>query len=232
VSSGVTRRVALAVVAGALFDAPKALAEIARAFPLATSDGAVIRNFAIAPALAPGDLPGVIVAGAAKDAPVLYEFFDYACPFCRLASQELDLLLGPDSGMRLGLAHHPVLGPRSAETAMVVLAAHSLFGDAEAFRLHGRLIATPGPVGGDWALGLAETLGLDRARLKAQAARPETQATLDAHTGRALALGLRQTPSFVLGGYAFVGWPGPDAVQGFVGALRRCGGLACADAKK
>jgi protein-disulfide isomerase len=231
-SSALSRRATLALVAGAAFNARDARTEIVRAFPLATSEGSVIRNFAIAPALAPGDLPGVIVAGAAKDAPVLYEFFDYACPFCRLASQELDLLLGPESGMRLGLAHHPVLGPRSVETALVVLAARSLFGDAEAFRLHGRLFATPGPVGSDWALGLAETLGLDRARLKSQAAQPETQATLDAQVGRALALGLRQTPSFVLGGYAFVGWPGPDAVQAFVGALGRCGGLVCADATK
>jgi protein-disulfide isomerase len=228
----VTRRAALAVVAGALFDAPQARAEIARAFPLATPDGAVIRNFAIAPALAPGDLPGVTIAGAAKDAPVLYEFFDYACPYCRLASQELDLVLGPESGMRLGLLHHPVLGARSAEAALVVLAAKSLFGDAAALRLHGRLFEAPGRIGADKALALAETLALDPARLKAHAARPETRATLDAQASRAVALSLRQTPAFVLGGYAFIGWPGPETVQAFVQALQRCGGLACPEATK
>jgi protein-disulfide isomerase len=231
-SPRVSRRAALAVVAGAAFDARGARAEIARAVPLSTPEGAVIRNFAIAPALAPSDLPGLIRAGAAKGAPVLYEFYDYACPYCRLASQEVDLLLGPDSGMTIGLAQHPVLGERSVETALVVLAARSLSGDDEAFRLHSRLFATPGPVGADWALKIAETLGFDRARLKARAARPETRATLEAHIHRALALGLRQTPSFVLGGYAFIGWPGPETVQSFVEALARCGGLACTDAAK
>lgn len=231
-SSGVTRRAALAVVASALFDAPEARAEIARAFQVATPEGAVIRNFAIAPALAPDDLPGVITAGAAKDAPILYVFSDYACPFCRLASQELDLLLGPESGMRLGLLQHPVLGVGSANAALIVLAAKNLFGDAAALRLHDRLFETPGRVGADKALALAETLALDPARLKAQAARPETQAVLDAQVNRAMALGLRQTPAFVLGGYAFIGWPGPETIEGFVRSLGHCGGLACPDATK
>jgi protein-disulfide isomerase len=227
VSRRLTRRAALAVMAGAMFDAPCGWAESALAFPLETPDGATIRNFAISPALAPADLPGVIVAGAAEGAPVLYEFFDYSCPYCRLAAQELDLLLGPESGMRLGLLHHPVLGPRSAEAALFVLAAQKLYGDEAALRLHVRLFEAPGRMGADKARAVAESLSLDPARLTAEAGRGETQAVLDAHANRALALGLRQTPAFVLGNYAFIGWPGSAVVQEFVQALKRCGGLAC-----
>ena len=223
----VTRRAALAAVAGAMLDAPSGWAEDALAFALETPDGAVIRNFAISPVLAPADLPGVIVAGAAEGAPVLYEFFDYSCPYCRLASQDLDLLLGPESGMRLGLLHHPILGARSAEAALFVLAAQKLFGDEAALRLHVRLFEAPGRVGADKARAIAESLSLDPARLTAQAGSGEMQAILDAHANRALTLGLRQTPAFVLGDYAFIGWPGPEMVQGFAQALKRCGGLAC-----
>lgn len=232
-SHRVTRRLALAALA-ALGGAREASAEAAREkarFALETPEG-VINNFAIPPELAPADLPGVLVTGAAKTGPVLYEFFDYACPYCRLASQEVDLLLGPDSGMRLGLLHHPVLGEGSAQAARAVLATKTLFGDDAALRLHTRLFETPGRVGADKVVALAAALDLDAARLKTEADGAETRAILDAHAGRARALGLTRTPSFVLGGYAFVGWPGPDAVQAFVAAFQRCRGLACPEATR
>jgi protein-disulfide isomerase len=224
----VTRRFALAALAACAAGAPKARAE-GYAFALETPEGAVIRNFAIPKALAPADLPGVLLAGAAKAAPVLYDFFDYACPYCRLASQELDLLLGPEGGLRVGLLHHPVLGAGSEQAALAVLAAKSVFGEAAALRLHARLIAQPGRAGAAKALALAGELGLDPDRLRREAARAETRSILDAQAGRAVALGLRQTPAFVLGGYAFIGWPGPELAQNFARAVERCGGLACSE---
>lgn len=222
-----SRRGALAWVAGALLVAPAVRATVPNAFELTTADGLVIRNFAIDPALTPDNLPGVMMAGTATGAPVLYEFFDYACPYCRVAFQELELLLGPDSGLRVGLLHHPVLGANSSAVALVVLATMNLHGDAAALRLHSRLLDTPGRLGAARALAVAESLGLDAARLKAEAARTRTQAILGAQAHRALALGLKSTPAFVLGRYAFLGWPGPDTVHDFVRASQHCGGLAC-----
>jgi len=225
VSHRVTRRLALA--APAAFFAAASHAEISNAFALTTPEGDVIRNFAVPQNLAPSDLPGVLVEGGAKTGPILFEFFDYACPYCRMAAQELDFLLGADSGMRLGLLHHPVLGEGSAQAARAVLASAKIFGEEAALRLHARLFETPGRVGADKVLALAAAQNLDAARLEREAERAETKAVLDAHANRAKTLGLRQTPAFVLGGYAFVGWPGAATVERFVQATRQCGGLAC-----
>jgi len=227
----VTRR-SLVVALATLGGIPAARADVARAFLLETADGAVIRNFAIPKALAPTDLPGVLVAGAAKAAPVLYAFLDYACSFCRLASQELDLQLGPASGLRLGLLHHPVLGAGSQEAALVVIAARPLFGDSAALRLHMRLFEAPGRVGAEKALALAASMGLDPEQLKAETQSARTRAVLDTQSGRAVALGLLQTPAFVFGDYAFVGWPGTPMVRAFAEALKTCGGLACAPSER
>ena len=84
-------------------------AEPEQLFDIVTGDGAVVRNFCIAPGLSPSSLPGVIVSGGAKADLTLYEFFDYACPFCRTASEELEVLLQPGGGVRLGLVQHSVL---------------------------------------------------------------------------------------------------------------------------
>lgn len=227
-SKGFPRRTAMAFMTGALFGA-HSLASAEHAFQVETPEGDPIRNFAISPALAPANLPGVMVAGTAKNAPVLYEFFDYACPYCRIAFQELDVILGPDSDFRLGLVHHPVLGANSEKVAQIVIAARSLFGDAAAHRLHSLILDKPGRISVESTLALAQSLSLDRGRLEAQAMRPETRVVLEAHSRRAKEIGLKSTPSFVLGSYAFAGWPGPETVQSFVRNTRRCGGLACSD---
>ena len=224
----VLNRRSVFVAGAALFGAPSsARAEIPRVFDIATDDDAPIRNFRIAADLAPSNLPGVVLAGPPKAQLILYEFFDYACAYCRLAAQEIDLLLGPDAELRLGLAHHPILSPDSAEAARVVLAAATLFGDEAAYGLHERLFEAPGPAGGAKALAMAESLGLDARQLTQKAASAEIAAILAAQAGRAGALSLPQTPSFTLGGFAFVGWPGVRPVQGFVESMRKCAGLAC-----
>jgi len=226
----VLNRRSILVAAAILFRAPSsARAESPRSFYIATDEGAPIRNFRIAGELAPSNLPGVILAGPPRAELILYEFFDYACGYCRLAAQEVDLLLGADSEIRLGLVHHPILSPESAEAARVVLAAARLFGDEAAYRLHERMFEALGPVGAAKALAIADSLGLDAQRLAREAASAGIAAILAAHAGRASALSLPQTPSFTLGGFAFVGWPGDTSVRGFVESLRKCGGLACSE---
>lgn len=202
-------------------------AKFERAFDIATADGAPIRNFRIEAGRAPSDLPGVILAGSPKAGLILYEFFDYACAYCRIAAQEVDVLLTPDADVGLGLVHHPVLSSRSADAARVVLAAARIHGDAAAYRLHVGLFDTPGPTGTEKALAVAAAQGLETASLAREAAGEEIVAILAAQIERARALSLPQTPSFILGEFAFVGWPGAAPTESFIEAMRRCGGLRC-----
>ncbi len=197
-----------------------------RAFDIAAA-ASPIRNFRIESAKSPSDLPGVILAGPPNAGLVLYEFFDYACPVCRNASQELDTLFGPTTDARLGLVQHPVLSPHSADAARVALATARLHGDDAAYRLHVGIFETPEKTSAEKALAVAAAQGLDAKALGDMAESGEIAAILAAQIQRARILSLPATPSFVLGDFAFVGWPGVDSIEGFIEATRRCGGLRC-----
>lgn len=196
-------------------------------FDVTTADGLLVRNFRIAPGKSPANLPGVILDGPTNADLVLYEFFDYACPYCRVASQELDVLLTPSVGVRLGLVQHPILSQRSIDVARIVLATAKLHGDAAAYRLHVGLFETPGTTSAEKARAVASAQGLDAAALKREADGADISEILNAQTERAQALSLTQTPSFVLGDFAFVGWPGVETTDSLPSAMRHCGGLRC-----
>jgi protein-disulfide isomerase len=205
----------------------RAQAQSPQAFPLETPEGDPIANFAIPPALNPASLPSVTVVGAAVDAPILYEFFDYACPYCRVAFQELDVLLGPDAGFRLGLIHHPVLGANSYKVASLVLAARARYGEAASSKLHHLLLDNPGRITVEGALRVARSMSMDVDQLQTRASSAEIRAVIEAHVQRSQALGLRSTPSFVFGKYAFKGWPGSETIQAIVQSYKQCQGLVC-----
>ena len=220
------RRSFVAAAAATLWWSRPGQAKFEQAFDIAAA-ASPIRNFRIESGKAPSDLPGVILAGPPNAGLILYEFFDYACGYCRIAAQEIDTLFGPTAGARLGLVQHPVLSPQSADAARVALATARLHGDAAAYRLHVGIFEAPGAAGGEKALAVAAAQGLNAKALAEEAAREEIAAILAAQSQRARALSLPQTPSFVLGDFAFVGWPGVESVEAFIEAMRRCGGLSC-----
>ncbi len=221
------RRTLAVGAAALLFLAREGQAKPEQLFDIVNGDGAVVRNFRIAPGLSPSSLPGVIMSGGAKADLTLYEFFDYACPFCRTATEELEILLQPGGGVRLGLVQHPVLSQRSNDVARVVLAAARTYGDDAAYRLHVACFAAPGPTSADKALAVAARQGLDDAALRRVADGAAVSEILAAQVARAQALSLPHVPSFVLGDFAFAGWPGADVTEFFFTAMRRCGGLRC-----
>lgn len=198
-----------------------------QAFALQTPDGDPIRNFAIDATHPPARLSSLLVLGADKQAPILYEFFDYACPYCRVAYQELEVLLGPQAGFRLGLVHHPVLGENSHNMALMVQAAQSEFGDVWATKLHDQFMAYPAKLTPERAMTLAQSMSIDTQRLQQRMKSDKVRKDLSAQSECAVKLGLRMTPAFVLGEYAFVGWPGADAVSGMIRSHQTCRKLAC-----
>jgi protein-disulfide isomerase len=61
--------------------------------------------------------------GAAEPDAVLVEFFDYACPYCKVSNPHVDRLLREDKGLRVVYREFPILGPDSVAAARVSLAA-------------------------------------------------------------------------------------------------------------
>lgn len=87
-----------------------------------------LRNAQYAPVLAANraalETPfGSSWKGAAKPEVTLVEFFDYACPYCKMSNPNVDRLLKEDNGLRVVYRELPILGPDSLVAARLSLEA-------------------------------------------------------------------------------------------------------------
>lgn len=172
-------------------------------------------------------LRGVTFIGAREADVTLYEFFDYNCPWCRKAAEDLMALAQSDTGLRIGLVNNPILSVQSAQAAKVVLAVQKKLGSAAAFKVFGTLYAKPGRIDGLRALEAAAVSGLSRAEVEAIANGEEVRVALRGQMEAATNLGLNATPSYVLGNVGVLGHPGPKALARMIAAMRRCDQIAC-----
>ncbi len=172
-------------------------------------------------------LPGVLWAGSSSKAVTLYEFYDYNCPYCRVAAADMDRLIAARPELRVGLVNNAILSPGSVQAARVEAALLILNGPAPAYDFHRRLFAMPGRADGLRALTLAESLGVKRAEIEALADSDRVGKMVSAQRNLAANLGLAATPSFVAGGAGLLGYPGPKALDRIVGALDECGEVVC-----
>lgn len=136
-------------------------------------------------------------AGGNTDGDVtIVEFFDYNCPYCRKAAPILDEAAAADRNLRIVFKEWPILGPGSEEAALVALAAQA---QGKYEPLHKALMAYSGRVDGAVALEVAEGVGLDMDRLKADIESPEVAAEIERNMTLAGELRITGTPSFVVG---------------------------------
>lgn len=173
------------------------------------------------------DLPGAIWSGPASASVKLVEFYDYNCPWCRAAEAVRDELRRANPDLRVGIVNNPILSPGSAQAAKVDLAVLKLGGAKASYALHQRLFAQPGRIDGPRALDVAAVGGIDRTELERVADGPEVREMLVRQMRLAASLGLAATPSYVIGGAALLGYPGPESLKRVVEATRRCGTIGC-----
>lgn len=152
----------------------------------------------------------------------LVEFVDYNCGFCKRAFADLLEVMKADARLKVVVIEHPVLGGASTEAARIATALqmhdHSAGTYAE---FHRRLLAGPAPASKVRALAVAAELGLDVARLEALSASSEVDAALDESRRLARALGVRGTPSYVIGDRVLFGAVGLGALQERIAAARQ-----------
>ena len=227
------RRAALGLLGGA---AGAAFGSVAGAqaqaanqwFAVTSDDGRPVPNMRVPVELAEEihDLPGLVWGGPPSAPVTLVEFYDYNCPWCRGAAGDLTTLMrGRD--LRVGLVNNPILSPGSVGAAKVELATLKLRGADAAHRLFETLYAFQGRIDGTRALDAASAIGLDRAEVERVANSAETAANLKRQTRLAADLGLVATPSYVIGGAAILGYPGPDSLGRIVANARGCGTISC-----
>ena len=198
-------------------------------FALSSDDGRPIPNLRIPIELAEEieELPGAVWGGPADASLKLVEFYDYNCPWCRSAYGQVNALLKSNRDLRIGLVNNPILSPMSAQAAKVELAVLKLAGAGKAHALTDALYAAPGRIDGPRALEAATRLGLDRRDVERTADGPDVKATLGRQMRLAASLGIVATPSYVIGGAALLGYPGPKALERAVANARTCGTVSC-----
>ena len=156
-------------------------------------------------------------AGDPKGDATLVVFFDYACPYCKRASADVQRLLADDKRLRVVFRDFPVLSEASTEAAMASLSAAQQ-GRYVAF--HDRMFAGPGKLSHEATVATVRAAGLNEVRtakdLNAAALRAEIKKNLD--LGRAL--GLTGTPSYIVGNRILSGAVGYDALKAAVAQAR------------
>ena len=140
--------------------------------------------------------PNAPVLGNPEGDVTLVEFFDYNCPYCRRAAEDVHALIEGDPELRVVFREWPILGEDSVTAARASLAAE-MQGGYEAFHL--ALMAGSGRVDQAAIDAAAEDAGLDLDRLRADMEAPEVDAHIAASTELAEALGITGTPAFVIG---------------------------------
>lgn len=139
------------------------------------------------------------------DGPVLIEFFDYNCGYCRRnAAATVDF--ARQHGFRLIFKEYPIFGqrtPGSDEAARAALAAERQGAYVD---FHLALMDTEGTADEDRALIIAEDLGLDVEQLQRDMADPAIAATLEANLRLGMEARLTGTPAYIVGDRAVTGW--------------------------
>jgi protein-disulfide isomerase len=157
----------------------------------------------------PDAVPGLSWHGVGPSA---IEIFDYNCPYCRKAFETLDGLVAKKK-LRLGLMDSPQLSSGSVQAAKIRQAVLILYGPDKAYDFHRRLYARKGMIDGEAALGVAEDMGFDMAKLTDAANGPDVRNRIIAQARFLDDIGVQTTPSFIIGRKLLGGWPGAAAFE-------------------
>jgi len=146
-----------------------------------------------------GDTP---FAGNAQGDVVIVEFFDYRCGYCRHSAPDLFALVEADPGVKLVFKEFPILGEASRLASRAALASRKqdLY-----FDFHQALMQADISFSEAEIMAVAESVGIDTARLKTDMADPEIDAYLARTDALARELGVNGTPAFVIDGTLYPG---------------------------
>ncbi len=151
------------------------------------------------------------------------EFFDYNCPWCKRAVGELTKLIESDSNVKVVLKEFPIFGENSTFTAKVAMASRV---QGKYLDFHMALMKER-QVTKDNVFQIAEKVGLDVDKLKADMDKPEFDAAIKQNSAIAQALGIEGTPGYVVDAKVNVGFLALDGLRQIIGEARKEGCQVC-----
>ncbi len=156
-------------------------------------------------------------AGAAQPDVVLVEFYDFACPYCRQATADVERLLAEDRGLRVVFRDLPVLSRESEEAALASLSAAAQ-GRHNAF--YRAMFAGEGRLTRERLIRAVRAAGLNELRTARDLASRANQAELRKNLELAQALGIGGTPAYVVGNEVLSGAVGHAALKAAIARAR------------
>ena len=163
---------------------------------------------------------GDLVVGNPEGKITLVEYFDYNCGYCKRSVSDVDKLMQENKDLRIVFKEWPILGPGSTYAAKAAMASRK---QNKYWEFHVALMAERG-LDEEKVHKVAQGLGLDVEKLKADMQDPEIQKILDRNMKTAEALGIQGTPAFLVDDQMFPGAVGYSALAEAVGKVRDAGG--------
>ncbi len=137
-------------------------------------------------------------------APVtIYEFSDFQCPHCKMASPYLKKIVEESNGkVKLVFKHYPLPGhPKAREASKASIAAHK---QGKFWEMHDLLFEKQDELQAANLDDYAEKLGLDMKRFKADMRSKEADKKIEADLAEGNAAGVDSTPSIYVNDRRFV----------------------------
>ena len=154
-----------------------------------------------------GAYPGAVI-GAEDGTVTLVEFTDYACPYCRMSTSDVEALTAAMGDLKVVIREYPNLTPQSFDAARMALAAADQ-GRYVAF--HKAMFAKDRPTAATIEAAAREA-GIDLAQARADIETGKYEYELENNARLANAIGLSGTPAWVVGNEAYSGAIGRSAL--------------------
>ena len=148
------------------------------------------------------------VIGAESESIDLVEFFDYRCGYCKRVHATVMELPEQYPRIRLIFKEFPILGPDSSLAARAALAARR---QGAYLTFHRALMGGQEPISAELIDSVAQSLNLDLEQLHNDMESASIQEVLDQNHDLARAIGVRSTPTFVIGDKVIPGALDPEA---------------------
>lgn len=162
------------------------------------------------------------VGGNPKGDVTIVEFFDYRCSFCKRVFPLIMSLLKQDKNVRYVFKELPILTPESEIAARAALAAWRLEKD-KYLGFHIKLMGSHGKLSEKRIMRMAESVGLDTAKIRQEMKSPAVEKALRNNFELARNLGATGTPAFVIGGQFVPGAVDLSTIKRLIADARKRG---------
>jgi protein-disulfide isomerase len=158
-----------------------------------------------------------------KGAISVVEFFDYNCGWCKKAVEDVGKLTAADPKVRIVFKELPIFGEDSTVAAKAAMASVK---QGKYWDYHVALMKEK-KVTKDNVFTIAEKVGLNVEKLKADMADPAIDAALKENAAIAQALAIEGTPGFIVDTKVNVGYVPVDGLKALIADVRKAGCQVC-----